>query len=86
VPAPAGRVAVALEYPQPVRDVDLTDRPRRASGGVVRFRVGDRSVRVRRGRSTQFSVPAPAGVPVTVEPGAGRDAYDNYNRDPFKLR
>ena len=86
VPAPAGRVAVAMEYPEPVRDVDLTDRPRRASGGVVRFRVGDRSVRVRRGRSTKFSVAAPPGVPITVEPGAARDAYDSYNRDPFKLR
>ena len=70
----------------PVRDVDLTDRPRRASGGVVRFRVGDRSVRVRRGRSTQFSVAAPAGAPVTVEPGAARDAYGNFNRDAVKLR
>ena len=85
VPAPAGRVAVALEYPEAVRDVDLTSRPKRASGGTVVFRVGNRNVRVRRSGST-FSVPAPAGTPVTIARKGARDRYGNFNGDAAKLR
>ena len=85
VPAPAGRVAVALEYPDAVRDVDLTSRPRRASGGVITFRVGNRKVRVRRSGST-FSVPAPAGTPVTVARKGARDRYGNFNGASLKVR
>ncbi len=48
VPARPGRVAVGLQYPGAKRDVDLTHRPQFARGGVVRFRVGNRTVRVRR--------------------------------------
>ena len=48
VAAPAGQVAVALDYPAAVRDRDLRHRPSSASGGVVRFRVGNRT----RGRAT----------------------------------
>ena len=54
-------MAVGLEYPGAVRDVDLTHRPQYARGGVVRFRVGNRTVRVRRKRGRFFSVKAPAG-------------------------
>ena len=85
VPAPAGRVAVALEYPDAVRDVDLTSRPKRAAGGTVVFRVGKRNVRVRRSGST-FSVPAPAGTPVTIARKAAKDRYGNFNGDAVKLR
>jgi neutral ceramidase len=86
VAAPAGRVAVTLEYPDAIRDVDLTARPKHAVGGAVRFRVGDRVVEVRRRRGTIFSVAAPAGVPVSVLGGGGRDTRGNYNRAPLKLR
>jgi hypothetical protein len=85
VPAPAGRVAVALRYPDAVRDVDLTSRPARATGGTVVFRVGRRNVRVRRSGST-FSVAAPAGTPVSIARGRARDRYGNFNREAVKLR
>jgi neutral ceramidase len=86
MPGPAGRVTVALQYPGAVRDVDLTHRPQFARGGTVRFRVGRRTVRVRRKRSRFFSVRAPAGVPVTVPEKAGRDRFANVNAAARKLR
>jgi hypothetical protein len=85
LPAPAGRVAVALEYPDAIRDVDLTARPKRATEGVVRFRVGSKTVRVRR-RGSIFSVPAPAGVPVTIARGGARDGYGNFNGASVTVR
>ena len=85
VPAPRGRVAVALEYPDAIRDVDLTARPKRATGGTVVFRVGNKRVRVRRNGST-FSVPAPAGTPVSVARKGARDRWGNFNGDALKLR
>jgi len=85
VPAPAGRVAVAMRYPDAERDVDLTSRPERATGGTVVFRVGNRNVRVRRSGST-FSVAAPAGTPVSIAAGRARDRYGNFNREAVKLR
>ncbi|MEA2445908.1 MAG: neutral ceramidase [Thermoleophilales bacterium] len=85
IQAAPGRIAVALEYPEAIRDVDLTARPKRAIGGVVRFRVGNRTVRVRR-RGSTFSVPAPAGVPVSIAQGAARDVYGNFNGASAKLR
>jgi hypothetical protein len=77
VPARRGRVAVVLEYPQPARDQDLTWRPTRARGGAVRFRVGRRSVLVRRRRATTFSVKAPAGRRISVPAGRARDRHGN---------
>ena len=85
VPAPAGRVAVALEYPDAIRDVDLTDRPKRAIGGTVVFRVGKRKVRVRRHGST-FSVAAPAGKPISVRRKGALDSYGNFNGNALTLR
>jgi hypothetical protein len=59
VDAPPGHVAVALDYPLAVRDIDLRHRPPSARGGVVRFRLGGETVVVRR-RSTVFEG-GPAG-------------------------
>ena len=84
-PAPAGRVAVTLGYPEARRDIDLTARPATAPAGVVVFRVGDRRVRVRREVSGVFSVAAPPGVPVSVEAGAATDAHGNTNSEPLTL-
>jgi neutral ceramidase len=78
VPAPAGRVAVVLEYPQAVRDQDLTFRPLQAGGGAVRFQVGRRSVVVRRKRGSTFSVRAPAGRRVSVPSGGAHDRNRNF--------
>jgi neutral ceramidase len=77
VPAATGRLAVVLDYPEARRDQDLTYRPRSARGGVVRFRVGSRTVRVRRKRGSVFSVRAPAGVPVSVPGSGARDRHRN---------
>ena len=75
-PAPAGRVAVRLVYPAAIRDLDITYRPRYASGGRVRFLVGRRLVTVRRKRSSVFSLRVPPGVPVSVP---GRRAADRFH-------
>jgi neutral ceramidase len=78
VAASPGHVAVTLDYPQAVRDVDLRHRPPSARGGVVRFRVGGRRVVVR-GRGTVFEVARPAGAVVTVPAGGARDRRGNRN-------
>jgi hypothetical protein len=86
VDAPAGRVAVSMDYPEATRDVDITYRPAVASGGSVRFRVGSRIVTVRRRHGTVFSVSAPAGVPVRVPDGGARDRYGNRAGLGLRLR
>lgn len=86
--APPGSVAVRLQYPGAVRDVDLTFRPQFSRGGGVRFQVGGRTVRVRRSdRDTRaFTVRVPAGASVTVPAAAGRDRFGNVNGQALKLR
>ena len=86
VPAPAGRVAVVLEYPAAVRDVDLTFRPNHADGGVVAFSVGSRTVRIGRRAGKVFTVGAPAGTPVTVPARAAQDRYGNVAGNALTLR
>jgi neutral ceramidase len=85
-PAPPGQVSVSLAYPQARIDVDLTARPRAASGGVVQFRVGSRTVAVRYRKSAGFSAEAPAGAAVTIPAGAARDRWGNTNAAPVTLR
>ena len=86
VPARRGRVAVGLQYPGARRDIDLTHRPQYSRGGVVRFRVGNRVVRVRRKKGRFFSVRAPRGRSVTVPAGQGRDRFGNRNTAALRLR
>jgi hypothetical protein len=86
VPSSAGRVAVAIEYPAAVRDQDLTYRPRFATGGVVRFRVGSKIKRVQSKHRKQFSVRVPPGKAVTVAKSAARDRYGNRNGAGVSLR
>ncbi len=74
-----GEVTVGLTYPRAVRDVDLTYRPRYSAGGTVKFKVGSRTVTVKRKRSPFFTVKAPAGTNVTVPPFGARDRYQNAN-------
>jgi len=85
VPAPAGRVAVALAYPDPVRDVDLTWRPARADGGSVIFRPGAGRLRVVRRSGSVFSIAAP-GASVTVLAGEARDRFGNRSANTVTLR
>jgi hypothetical protein len=77
--APGGRFTVALAYPVAKENVDLTYRPHFARGGVVRFRVGSKTVRVKRKRNPYFTISAPAGTPISVAPGAAKDLYKNVN-------
>jgi hypothetical protein len=79
-------VGVTLRYPAPRRDVDLTARPARASGGTVEFRVGSERVRVTRRTGTTFSVRAPAGASVRVDPRGARDRFGNTNGAGTVLR
>ena len=72
------RVAVSLGYPAAVRDVDLLYRPPSARGGVVRFRVGGRTITVR-SRGTLFEVSRTPGQRVSVPAGAARDRHGNRN-------
>ena len=81
--APPGSVAVTLDYPAAVRDRDLRHRPPSASGGEVRFQVGDQTVVVSQSRGTVFTVEAPAGTPVSVPAGAARDRHGNVNAAEF---
>ena len=86
VPAPAGRVAVSLEYPDAETDVDLTYRPRYASGGSVVLRIGGRNLVVKRRSGTVFSAPAGENTPVSVAPRGGRDRYGNVNGPAAQIR
>ena len=85
VPAAAGQLAVVLEYPAARRDIDLTWRPERAAGGAVQFNVNGQPVRVTRRRAGTFTVDAPAGTPVSVEPGRASDRFGNTNSQAVTL-
>jgi hypothetical protein len=86
VAAPAGRVAVSLEYPEAQTNIDLTHRPRYASGGSVVLRIGGRNVLVRRRSGTVFSAPAGDQTPVSVAAGGARDRYGNVNGPAARIR
>ncbi|HEV3378771.1 MAG TPA: neutral/alkaline non-lysosomal ceramidase N-terminal domain-containing protein [Thermoleophilaceae bacterium] len=62
---------VTIDYPAAVRDQDLRHRPASASGGVVRYREGNRTVTLRRRRGTVF--PVPGGATLV----SARDRYGN---------
>ena len=95
VPAPPGRVAVELAYPEAVShegiddappddEADLSYRPPHARGGTVRFEVGGKRVLVK-SRSRRFLVPAGPGERVEIARGAARDRYGNRNLEPLVL-
>jgi neutral ceramidase len=87
VPAPHGYSAVVLEYPEAIRDVDITTRPKFADGGTVTFRVGSRRVRVTRARDdVDFTVRVPGGVPVFVDAGSAADRHGNVNGSGLALK
>ena len=87
VPAPHGYSAVVLEYPEAVRDEDITTRPKFADGGAVTFRVAGRPVRVtRRREDVEFTVRVSGGQPVFVDPGSARDRHGNVNGQGLALK
>ena len=76
-----------LEYPEAIRDVDLTTRPKFADGGTVTFRVGSRRVRVTRAKDdVDFTVRVSGGVPVFVDEGAAADRHGNVNGGGLALK
>jgi len=96
VEAPNGRVAVVLAYPEPFAaeevgdpagdpNADLSFRPEHSGGGVVRFLVDGRSVRVTADTGGVFEVVAPPGARVEIAAGAGRDQYGNFNGEALIL-
>ncbi|MEX2194159.1 MAG: neutral/alkaline non-lysosomal ceramidase N-terminal domain-containing protein [Thermoleophilaceae bacterium] len=84
--APDGRVAVRLDYPPARENIDLTYRPRSASGGEVRFMVDGRSVTAEASPGGVFEVTAAAGAEVTVPAGAAQDRHGNVNDSAVSLR
>jgi hypothetical protein len=82
----SGYLSVELLYPQAqsrsATDAPLAWRPARAAGGTVTFSVGTRRVKVKRKRSSAFTVKAPGGGAVSVI-----GAQDRFgNRAPTGLR
>jgi neutral ceramidase len=87
VPAPHGYSAVVLEYPEAVRDQDITTRPKFADGGAVTFLVAGRPVRVERARDdVDFTVRVSGGQPVVVQAGSARDRHGNVNGQGLALK
>jgi hypothetical protein len=80
-----GGVAVTLDYPVSVPEVDLTYRPAHAEGGSVTFTVNRRQRTVRRTQGTRFVVAAPSGATVSVAPGAARDRFGNANHNQLTV-
>ena len=78
-------LAVSLEYPPAVRDVDLTHRPARAPLRRVTFRAGGKRIRVR-GRGRRVVAVRTRRSPVVVPAGAARDRWGNRNRSALRLR
>ena len=83
--AGGGGVAVTLDYPASVPEVDLTYRPAHADGGSVTFTVNGRTRTVRHAQGTRFVVAAPAGATVSVAPGAAHDRFGNSNHNELTV-
>ena len=86
VSAAPGQVAVSLEYPAARTNIDLTHRPRYASGGSVVLRIGGRNVRITRRSGTVFSAPARNTTRVSAAAGAARDRHGNVNGPAAQIR
>jgi neutral ceramidase len=91
VGAPAGRVAVELDYPMarvredvgdppPDARADLTFRPRHAKRGRVGFIVDGRRVTAHARPGGRFLVRAQPGDKVRIKPGTARDSHGNRIR------
>jgi hypothetical protein len=79
--AGSGPVRVALSYPPPVTDVDLTSRPTRAYGGRIVYTVGGRRRVARIGPGRAFTLIAAPGAQISIAAGGARDGSGNSNAE-----
>ena len=97
VAAPAGKVAVVLDYPRarvreeigdplPDASASLTHRPRSAASGRVTFIVDGQPVTVQAGPGGRFEVSASPGDQVRIPAGAGRDGFGNRTGQDFAFQ
>jgi neutral ceramidase len=94
VAAPAGKVAVVLDYPRPRVQEDVGDRPPdwnaslihrppNAASGQVTFLVNGLAVTVNDGPGGRFEVSAIPGDQIQIPAGGGRDALGNSTGADF---
>jgi hypothetical protein len=92
--APAGQVAVELDYPKPVTHEDvgepppdvhasLTARPTRVLDGTVTFLVNGHRRTVSAGPDGRFVVNAPSAAAVKIPRRGARDRFGNFNGKAF---
>jgi neutral ceramidase len=85
-----GNVWVRINYPVNVLksslDAPFTWHQPHAKGGLVKFRIGNRTKTVRRRKSEVFSVSVPPGTPVSILPRGARDSYGNFAGTAVRLR
>ena len=97
VAAPAGKVAVVLDYPRarvreeigdplPDASASLTHRPRSAASGRVTFIVDGQPITVQAGPGGRFEVSANPGDQVRIPAGAGRDGFGNRTGQDFAFQ
>jgi hypothetical protein len=79
-----GVAVVALDYPDAVPEVDLTYRPKSASGGNATFDVDGRTVRVGRKRGL-LRLRVRSGQKIVLPKGAGRDRYGNRTGEALEI-
>jgi hypothetical protein len=85
LPARRGLLALALRYPGPVPERDLTIRPGRARTGTVTLLVGGRRRARPLGEGGVLLV-RPRGAAVSVPAGGARDRYGNVTGRVFRSR
>jgi hypothetical protein len=97
VAAPAGKVAVVLDYPRarvreeigdppPDASASLTHRPRSAAAGRVTFIVDGQAVTVQAGPDGRFEVNASPGDQIRIPAGKGRDGFGNRTGEDFAFQ
>ena len=97
VAAPAGKVAVVLDYPRarvreeigdplPDASASLTHRPPSAASGRVTFIVDGQPITVQAGPGGRFEVSANPGDQIRIPAGAGRDGFGNRTGQDFAFQ
>jgi neutral ceramidase len=80
-----GGAMIALAYPEPIENRDLTWRPPRAAGGRIVMRLDGQRVVVGTDERL-FDIAARPGAEVVIRPGAARDRHGNRNARALRFR